>query len=151
MASDFILRDFFLSKNHTNGWFLCNTLLILLKEFYLFTKKFTFEFETCLNWTLSISPSKIYLQSCPNLLIDTNLRFLPPRNESIRSARAPSWMIWFTSQPPVLVEQNKWCRVKSTLIPIYRKWNGGCKNPQRIVSFKSHVAFYHIVLNEVLP
>lgn len=29
--------------------------------------------------------------------------------------------------------------------------NGGCKNPQRIVSFKSHVAFYHIVLNEVLP
>ncbi|CAI9268744.1 unnamed protein product [Lactuca saligna] len=32
-------------------------------------------------------------------------------------------------------------------------YNGGCKNknPHRIVSFKSHVAFYHIVLNEVLP
>lgn len=29
--------------------------------------------------------------------------------------------------------------------------NGGCKNPQRVVSFKSHVAFYHIVSNEVLP
>ena len=29
--------------------------------------------------------------------------------------------------------------------------NGGYKNPQRVVSFKSHVAFYHIVSNEVLP
>lgn len=48
----------------------------------------------------------------------------------------------------VLVEQNKLCRAKSIIIPLE---SGGCKNPQSIMSFKSHVAFYHIVSNEVLP
>jgi hypothetical protein len=35
--------------------------------------------------------------------------------------------------------------------PLIRLENDGYKNPQQIVSFKSHVAFYHIVSNEVLP
>lgn len=116
-SSNIHFGDFFISKNHTNGWFMCNTLLIWLKEFYQF-KKFLL-----LNWKLSISLSKIYLQSCPNLLIDTNLRFLPPRNESIRSVLLELHHGWYGlhHNPPkneVLVKENKRCRAKSTFIPI---------------------------------
>ena len=65
-------------------------------------QKKNFGFETCLNWIFSIYISKIDLQSCPNLLIDTNPRFLPPRNESILSARAPSCTVnlYQTTIPP---------------------------------------------------
>ena len=80
--------------------------------------KFPFLFETL--WILSISILKIYLRSCSNLLIGTNPRSLPLRNESILSARAPSCTIYIqpNKMGGVLVEQNKLCRAKSTFIPI---------------------------------
>jgi len=34
--------------------------------------------------------------------------------------------------------------------PLNRLENDGYKNPQQIMSFKSHVAFYHIISKEVL-
>lgn len=42
-------------------------------------------------------------------------------------------------------------RMSSQEHPLIRLENDGYKNPQQSMSFKSHVAFYHIVSNEVLP
>lgn len=62
------------------------------------SNKFDFFFEPCSNWILSISLPKIYLRSCSNLLIFTNLRYLPLRNES---TRAPSCPIYIINPSPV--------------------------------------------------
>ena len=55
-------------------------------------------FEPCSNWILSIFLSKINLRSFSNLLIFTNLRYLPLRNES---TRAPSCTICIINPSPV--------------------------------------------------
>lgn len=53
----------------------------LIPARYTFNRKsFTYKFE---NWILSIFIWKIYLRSCFNLLINTNPRSVPLKNESI--------------------------------------------------------------------
>lgn len=76
--------------------------LLILVQYTLNRKSFTNSQKACLNWNLSIYIWKIYLRSWPNLLIDTNPRFLPPRNESILSTRAPSCTIYTTTPPKKL-------------------------------------------------
>ena len=97
MAATYLF--FFFSKNHKKRrLFPVDTLLFELVK--PFRTNFTF-FESCSNWIfLSISLSKIYLRSCSNLLIFTNLRYLPLRNES---TRAPSCTIYIIN--PFLVPQ----------------------------------------------
>jgi len=96
MAATYPFCDFFLSKNHRT--IDSRVLHFWSKEFYQFQQIFLFGFETCSNWILSISISKIYLRSYSNLLIHTNPRSLPLRNESILSTRAPSCTIYITTQ-----------------------------------------------------
>lgn len=96
MAATYLL--FFLLKNHTNGWFPCDTLLIEIvlpipTNFTLFCFFIWNLFE------FAISISKIYLRSCSNLLTGTNPRSFPLINESRIYARAPSCTIY---NPPKL-------------------------------------------------
>ena len=71
MAATYHFGDFFLSKNQTNDWFLRDTLVFNQKN----------RFNS--NWILFFLYRKICLRSYSNLLIGTNLRFLPPRKKSI--------------------------------------------------------------------
>jgi len=96
----------------------------------------TNKFEPCSNWILSISLSKRYLRSCSNLLIFTNLRHLPLRNES---TRAPSCNIYIINPSPVPKTISS-SGTKQTMSSqehlnfyILEK-NGGCKNPHPIES-----------------
>lgn len=151
MAATYPFCDFFLSKNHINARFPRDTLWI--ERLFSISTNFTFELKTWLNRILSIYILiyMIYLRSCSNLLIGINPRFLPP--ERWIHIFYPSSIMYYIhynlTKKGFLWKQNR-CRVKSTFI--HRK-DGGCKNknPHRIVSFKSHVAFYHSVSNEVLP
>lgn len=84
MAATYHFGDFFLSKNQTNDWFLRDTLVFNQKNFFNSTKpNLILIFETCSNWILFFLYRKICLRSCSNLLISTNLRFLPPTKKSI--------------------------------------------------------------------
>nr|YP_010042491.1 ribosomal protein S16 [Thermopsis turkestanica]QPB69721.1 ribosomal protein S16 [Thermopsis turkestanica] len=58
-------------------------------------------FEPCSNWILLISLSKIYLRSCSNLLIFTNLRYLPLINESTRAPSCTIITIYIINTSPV--------------------------------------------------
>lgn len=118
MVATYPFCDFFLSKNHTDGWFARDTLWI--ERVLAIPTNLCFELKTCSNRILSISISKIYLRSCSNLLIGINPRSLPPRNESILSTRAPPWTIYITTQPKKRGSSRieKRCRAKSTFIPI---------------------------------
>lgn len=132
-----------------NRWFPRVTLLI--ERVLTSPTNFPFVFETCSNWILSISISKIYLRSCSNLLIGTNPRSLPLRNESILSSRAPSCTIYITTQQKggwVVVEQNNGCRAKSTFIPnkmaesYIHSWS--CPSSRTLLSTTSfQTKFYH--------
>lgn len=96
MAATYQFFYFFPSKNRTNRWLIPPDPLLI--EIVLpVPTNFTF-FETCSNWILSISIAKIYLRSCSNLLIFTNLRYLPLRNES---TRAPPCTIYIINPSPV--------------------------------------------------
>lgn len=75
----------------------------------------------------------------------------PLRNESILSTRAPSCTISITPQQQNAGSNGTEQKMSSQEHPLIRLENDGYKNPQQIMSFKSHVAFYHIVSNEVLP
>lgn len=151
--------DFFLSKNHTTEWFLCNTLLIWSKKFYQFQKiwllnlklawigSFRFIYGKYIyKYIYEVVPIYWLILTLDSCLREMNQYFLLELHH-----------VRFTSTP-----QKKWefywnrrndveSRALSFLYNSCIIKNGGCKNPQRIVSFKSHVAFYHIVLNEVLP
>jgi hypothetical protein len=87
------------------------------------------------------------------LLIDTNPRFLPLKNKKYFILELHPILYYIT--PPKKKGYGGYRtndvepRALSFLYNIGK--SGGCKTPQRIMSFKSHVAFYHIVLNEVLP
>lgn len=89
---------------------------------------------------LSISIAKIYLRSCSNLLIFTNPRNLPPRNES---TRAPSCTISIIKPsvlpPPQKKKKFEWNRTNDVEkehlhFHIIERKNGGCKNPQLMES-----------------
>ena len=77
MVATYPFCDFFLSTNHTDGWFVRDTLWI---EKVFAVPTIFFELQICSNQILSISISKIYLRSCSNLLIGINPRSLPLRN-----------------------------------------------------------------------
>lgn len=134
-----------------NDWFPRDTLLI--ERFLSIPTNFPFGFETCSNWILSISISKIYLRSCSNLLIGTNPRSLPREmNQYFLLELHHVLFIYITTQQKMGVLVNRTNDVEPRAPSfLYKIKNGGCKNPQPIMSFKSHVAFYHIVSNEVLP
>jgi hypothetical protein len=72
------LISFFLSKNHTNGWFPRDTLLI--ERVLTIPRNFLWNLLELDPFDLYI---KIYLRSCFNLLINTNPRYVPLKNESI--------------------------------------------------------------------
>ena len=97
MAATYPFCDFFLSKNHINARFPRDTLWI--ERLLSISTNFTFELKTWLNRILSISILiyMIYLRSCSNLLIGINPRFLPLKDESILSTRAPSCTIFITT------------------------------------------------------
>lgn len=126
---------FFLSKNHTNR---DSHRYNLDRNSFTNSNKFDFFFEPCSNWILSISLPKIYLRSCSNLLIFTNLRYLPLRNES---TRAPSCTIYIINPSPVPQpmsfsgpEQTMSSQEHPDFYILDRntRKNGGCKNPQLI-------------------
>lgn len=78
----------------------------------------------------------------------------PLRNKSIFSSTfySSSIMYYIPLHPNKNVESSGTeQKMSSQEHPLIRLENDGYKNPQQIVSFKSHVAFYHIVSNEVLP
>lgn len=122
----------------------------LYRKSFINSKKFSF----LLYWkleTLSISISKIYLRSCPNLFSLTldpcpwemNQYFLLELHHGL-----------FTLQPDkkrgVIVEQNKRCRAKSIFIPILYKMvdvrihNGSCLSSRTLLSTTSfQTKFYH--------
>lgn len=113
-------------------------------------RKFPLRFETylILIWILSISRSKIYLRSCSNLLIDTNPRPFPLK----KWINIELHHVLFPLHPNKNADSNGTeQKMSSQEHPLIRLENDGYKNPQQIMSFKSHVAFYHIVSNEVLP
>lgn len=83
-------------------------------------KSFKSKRKFCWNWLLLISISKIYLRSWNNLLIDTNPRSLPLRNESIISSRAPLCTIYLTTQ---------------------LKLNRGSSRTEQIMSSQEHLIF----------
>jgi len=125
--------------------------IIFIEKVLSIPTKFPLGFETCLIWVLSISISKIYLRSCSNLLIDTNPRPFPLK-KWINTFYSSSILYYFHYTPTKNAGSNgREQRMSSQEHPLIRLENDGYKNPQQIMSFKSHVAFYHIVSNEVLP
>ena len=126
---------FFLSKNH-RGLIPADTLLI--KIVLPIPTNLTFFFEPCSNWILSIFLSKINLRSFSNLLIFTNPRYLPLRNESTRAPSCTIYIINLHHQLLSRPQNNKfqWNRtndVESRACSfLYTRKNGGCKNPQLI-------------------
>ena len=139
---------YLLSKNHVNAWFPCDTLLIEIvfpiptkvsnpRRGFVQIESFKFLYR---RYAYKVVPTY--------WLILTLDPYLWKRNESFL-LELHRVLFTLTHNP------TKWgLRVEQTMssqehltIPM----NGGCKNPQPITSFKPHVAFYHIVLNEVLP
>ena len=145
MAATYPFCDFFLLKNHTNGWFPRDTLWIEKVLSIPTNFPFVLNWKLARIWSVRFLYRRYTYEVVPIYWLALTLDPCPHKKTNYSS----SIMDYFHYNPTrVLVEQNKRCRAKSIFIPIS---NGGCKNPQRIVSFKSHVAFYHIVSNEVLP
>jgi len=80
--------------------------------------KCPFELETCSKWILSISISKIYLRSCSIYWSALTLDPCPEKWILSFLLELHHALHYNPTKREVPVEQNKWCRAKSTFIPI---------------------------------
>lgn len=142
---------FFLGKNYMNDRFPCNTLLIKivlpiptnLTIWFQIVRIWIFWF---LNWSYIYKVGPVYWLA---LTLDSFPRY-DKWIKSLLSTRASSCTITYNPTKNGVPSGTEQTMSSQEHLHFYRKW-WMSESTQAITSFKSHVAFYHIVSNEVLP